>query len=201
MAGYRDLSIDATMVSMLQFLLSVALVGSMPHTQQNGGSVANEKPAPRPPAIAAPGEVDTLDHIVAALYSVISGPAGEQRNWDRMRSLFIPNAVMGAMVETRSGAPLEIDFTVDRYIKTNAPYMEKSGFYENEIGRRTEEFGHIAQIFSTYESRYHPKDKPFERGINSLQLFNDGTRWWVRTILWEGESAKLKLPSKYVRHG
>ncbi len=150
--------------------------------------------------VASPGDVDSIDHIVAALYAVISGPAGEKRDWNRMRSLFVANANMGAVVETKAGKPRQIDFSLERYIETSGPYMEKTGFFEREISRTTDGFGHIAHVFSTYESRYHPNDKPFERGINSLQLFNDGERWWIRTILWEGESSTLKLPKKYLGH-
>jgi hypothetical protein len=152
------------------------------------------------PLVAAPGDVDSVDHIVAALYDVISGPAGQKRNWDRMRSLFAPGASMGAMVPTRSGGLREMDFSVDRYVAMDDDYMTKTGFFEHELARKQERFGHIVHVWSTYESRNKLEDpKPFERGINSIQLTNDGKRWWVRTILWEGESKDLKLPDKYLK--
>ena len=153
-----------------------------------------------PPAIsAAPADVDSINHIVAALYDVISGPAGAKRNWDRMRSLFTPGAMMGAVFQTKNGVTGEADFSVERYITGNDPVLMKEGFFEREVSRKSEAFGHIAHVFSTYESRHVPGEKPFERGINSIQLYNDGKRWWVRTILWEGETATLKLPRKYTR--
>ena len=170
---------------------------SCPFAQDQNGPPTISKASP----VAAREDVDTLDHIVVALYGVISGPSGEKRNWDRMRSLFIPNATMGAVVEAKDGKPRQLEFSLERYIETSGPYLEKIGFFEGEISRKTEMFGHIAHIFTTYESRHQPREKPFERGINSLQLFNDGERWWIRTILWEGESATLKLPKKYLRHG
>jgi len=150
-------------------------------------------------AVAAPADVDSIDHIVAALYDVISGPAGQHRNWDRMRSLFQTGAMMGAVFKTRAGATREAEFSVERYITGNDPILMKEGFFEREVSRKSELYGHIAHVFSTYESRHAPAEKPFERGINSLQLFNDGNRWWVRTILWEGESSGEKLPRKYTR--
>ena len=78
--------------------------------------------------------------------------------------------------------------------------MEKEGFFEKEAARKTEQFGQIAHLFSTYESRHTPDDpKPFQRGINSFQLMNDGTRWWIVTIFWEGEDEKNPLPQKYLK--
>ena len=49
--------------------------------------------------------------------------------------------------------------------------MENNGFFEHEISRTVETFGSISQVFSTYESRRRADDeKPFARGINSIQL-------------------------------
>jgi len=149
---------------------------------------------------AAPSDVDTVDHLMAALYDVISGAIGQKHNWDRMRSLFAPDAPMSAVVITRSGVLREVHFSCDQYIERSGPFIEKTGFFEREISRKTESWAHITHVFSTYESRYKPEDKkPFERGINSIQLFNDGKRWWIRSIMWEGETATQKLPGKYTR--
>ena len=41
--------------------------------------------------------------------------------------------------------------------------------------------------------------KPFARGINSFQLLNDGSRWWIVTIYWEAEDAGHQLPEKYLK--
>jgi hypothetical protein len=149
------------------------------------------------PASADPKDVDSVDHIVAALYDVISGPANQKRNWDRMKSLFSPNAMLGTVYHKPDNTVAEIDVNVNRYIALSDPFMTKNGFFEKETNRKTEKFGHIVNLFSTYESRYHPEDKPFERGINSIQLYNDGARWWIRSIIWENETDKLKLPSEF----
>jgi hypothetical protein len=62
-----------------------------------------------------------------------------------------------------------------------------------------ESWANIEQIFSTYESRHAAADpKPFARGINSFQLFNDGKRWWIVTIYWQEESTNTPLPKKYL---
>jgi hypothetical protein len=151
---------------------------------------------------ARAADVESIDAIIAATYDVISGPAGKKRDWDRERSLFIPGArlIPTATVPGKTDVdlvPLVLD--VEGYIARVEPLFEKEGFYEAEIARRVEQFGQIAQVWSTYESRHDPSDpKPFMRGINSIQLFNDGKRWWILSIYWQHESKQHPLPEKYL---
>lgn len=156
--------------------------------------------APAPPA-ANPADVASVDAIIAAVYDVISGPAGKKRDWDRMRSLFVPGARLIPTGPRQTGGYGSRVLTVDNYIERAGGVFEKEGFYEKEAARQTEQFGQIVHAFSTYESRHAPDDaKPFQRGINSMQLMNDGTRWWVVTIFWQAEDAKTPLPDKYLKH-
>jgi hypothetical protein len=167
---------------------------------------AQEKPAAPPPAqtpatpAANPADVSSPDAILAALYDVISGPAGQKRDWDRMRSLFASGA---RMIPTRrdaqSGEIRPVMLEVEGYISRSAPFLEQNGFFEKEIARRTERFGNILHAFSTYESRHKADDPaPFARGINSIQLLFDGKRWWIVTIYWQGESPDHPLPKEYL---
>ena len=151
---------------------------------------------------ANPADVASIDAIIAATYDVISGPAGKKRDWDRERSLFISGArLIPTAVEAGRNdvdlAPQILD--VEGYITRVEPLFERQGFYEKEIARRVEQFGRIAHVWSTYESRHDPSDaEPFMRGINSIQLFNDGSRWWIVSIYWQHESALHPLPGKYL---
>lgn len=179
-------------------------------------AMAQEKPKPSPgpspmpkqlmnetsaPPAANPADVASIDSIIAAVYDVISGPAGKKRDWDRMRSLFIPGARLIPTGPRPTGGYGSRVLSVDDYIERSSGFFEKEGFYEKEAARQTEQFGQIAHAFSTYESRHAPEDaKPFQRGINSIQLMNDGKRWWVVTIFWQGEDEKTPLPEKYLRH-
>jgi hypothetical protein len=154
------------------------------------------------PAVPAanPADVASVDSIIAAVYDVISGPAGKQRDWDRMKSLFIPGARLIPTGLKQSGGYSSRVLTVDEYIQRASGFMAKEAFYEREAARKTEEFGQIVHVFSTYESRHAPDAKPFQRGINSIQLMNDGTRGWVVTIFWQGEDEKHPLPEKYLKN-
>ena len=147
-------------------------------------------------------DLSSIDGIIRAAYDVISGPPGQARDWQRERGLFFPGArlIPTATVPGRNDvdlAPLILD--VDGYIERVEPIFAKSGFYETEVARRTEQFGRIAHVWSTYESRHSRADRePFMRGINSFQLFNDGTRWWIVNIYWQHESATHPIPEKYL---
>jgi hypothetical protein len=156
-------------------------------------------PTPTPvQSNANPADVATMDAIVASLYDVISGPPGK-RNWDRFRSLFYPGARLIPTGRRQTGEVASRVLTPDDYMERSAPLLEKNGFFEREISRRTEKFGSIAHLFSTYESRHGKDDaKPFARGINSIQMMNDGKRWWILSIFWQGEDEKNQLPAEYL---
>jgi hypothetical protein len=147
---------------------------------------------------ARPADVDSMDAIMAAVYDVISGPKGQKRDWDRMRSLFVPGARLIPTRADTSGITKTSMLSVDDYIQRATPALEGEGFFERETHRTVERFGAIAQVFSTYESRHAATDaKPFQRGINSFQLLFDGQRWWVVNIYWQAASAELPIPRQY----
>lgn len=146
-----------------------------------------------------PKDVGSVDGIIAALYDVISGPAGQKRNWDRMRTLFIPEARLIPTGKRPDGTAVRRVLSVEDYVNNSGPSLEKNGFFEIEIGRKTEQFGGVVHIFSTYESKRAATDeKPFMRGINSIQLWNDGKRWWIINIFWQSETPDTPIPEKYL---
>jgi hypothetical protein len=150
---------------------------------------------------ANPADVGTLDGIMKAVYDVISGEAGKARDWDRFRTLFHKDA---RMIPTGKNAQTNVVgarvLSPEDYIKRAEPVLVKDGFFEREVARKVDQYGHIAQVFSTYESFHTAADKqPFMRGINSFQLMNDGTRWWVITIYWEAETPDNPIPKQYLK--
>jgi len=150
---------------------------------------------------ARPSDVSSLDAIMAALYDVISGPAGQARDWDRFRSLFIPGARL-IPASGPAGQPVQaMVWTPDDFVERAGRNLERSGFFEREIGRTTESFGSVTHAFSAYDSRRTATDSaPFASGINSVQLLNDGTRWWVVTVYWDSSPrTDLVIPERYLR--
>ena len=159
---------------------------------------AQQPPAESPPA--RPEDVASVDAILASLYDVISGPAGQKRDWTRFHSLFIPGARLIPTGKRQDGNVGHRVLTPQEYQQSSGAMLEERGFFENEIGRVTETFGNITHAFSTYESRAKKEDpQPFSRGINSIQLLNDGKRWWVVSIFWDSERPGNSIPSKYLK--
>ncbi len=150
--------------------------------------------------LANPADVASVDAIIAALYDVISGPAGRARDWKRLHALFTPEARMVAVGPRPGGTFGARAMTVDDYIaRTSKPFSE-AGFFETELARTTETFGQVVHVFSTYEARHGAADaKPFARGVNSIQLFHDGARWWIVNLVWRAEDDKLALPERYLK--
>jgi hypothetical protein len=151
---------------------------------------------------ADPVDVESIDAIVSAVYDVISGEAGEERDWDRWHSLFTSGAVLSAVGQSQDGSVGRVVMTPQTWIDRSGGFVVQNGFVEKEIGRVTEQYGLIAHVFSTYESYRSARDtKPFARGINSFQLMHDGERWSVVSIFWQGESSAFPIPARYIGPG
>ncbi|WP_298552544.1 hypothetical protein [uncultured Algibacter sp.] len=141
----------------------------------------------------------TLDSTIKTLYAVISGEKGEERNWEQFKFLFKPDAKLIPSGKDKSGTYRVRYMTPDDYIKGSGKWLVENGFFEKEIHREIDTFGNITQVFSSYESFYSESDeKPFMRGINSIQLLNDGKRWWIINIYWTQESEENPIPQKYL---
>lgn len=143
-------------------------------------------------------KVSSQDSIIDNLYGVISGPKGEERDWELFRYLFLPEAKLIPTGVNRSGGFGTRFLSVEDYINSSGKWLVEKGFFEKEIHRQVQTYGAIAQVFSTYESFYTIEDElPFMRGINSIQLFYDGSRWWITNIFWMTESDDFPIPDKY----
>jgi hypothetical protein len=187
---------------LLSALLSIfaAAASAQSSSPQPSTSQSQATPVPAPQNLASrvptakPDDVKSIDAILHAIYDVISGPPGE-RDWTRFRSLFVPEARLTSTVKHENAPPVRL-LTVDDYVKGAGGYFAKNGFFESAIVNRVEKFGNIAQVFSSYESRHAANEKPFARGINSIQLLNDGSRWYVLSIMWDEESTTNALPAE-----
>jgi len=190
-------------------LLLLLLVASLGAASMLGAQQPTPTPQPAPPAASSAAmpsapradsaDVHSVDAILAALYDVISGPAGQKRDWNRFASLFHAGARLVPTGRRPDGTIVSRVITPQEYAERSGAMLERDGFFEKEIARTTERYGNIVHAFSSYESRHAAADAtPFARGINSIQLFNDGTRWYVLTIFWEGETPANPIPAKYL---
>lgn len=144
-------------------------------------------------------DYSTIDGIIIDLYGVISGPAGQKRDWEKFKNLFVENAHISSGSINNQGTPRRVALSPQKYIEQSGSFLEEKGFFETEISRKTEVWSSLAHVYSTYESRWKPEDKePFARGINSIQLWFDGKRWWIESLVWLSEGPKNPLPERYL---
>lgn len=144
-----------------------------------------------------PDDVATIDGMIRAYYEVVSAPAGKPRDWGRDRTLYIKDLrfVQVDMGKDGKPAPRITDHQQYVYI-VDGPL--KAGFFETEIHRVTQRFGPIAHVWSTYECRQTEKGPVTARGINSIELFWDGARWWIANAIWTDETKENPIPTSYL---
>jgi hypothetical protein len=195
-----------TMTIGVCMVVGAALAGLAQPDKQPAGV---DHPPAAHPNVPAPAEdwpkakatdVASVDAILGAFYETTGGEAGQPRDWDRFRSLFLPDARLIPARARADGGCSALFLPVGDYIEQNRKYFEKIGFFDREAARRVEKFGNIAHVWSTYESR-RTKDapQPYSRGINSLQLLKDNDRWWIVNVYWDFERPDSPIPEKYLQ--
>jgi hypothetical protein len=148
-----------------------------------------------------PEDVSSIDGMVQAWYDIVSGPAGEARNWSRDSTLYSPGVrfvIVGAGADGVEHATVTDHGT---FARESAPGFEKNGFYEREIHRETQRIGNVAYLLSTYEWRRTPDGPVGGRGVNSISLFHDGTRWWITQAMWSDETPANPIPPELLPGG
>jgi hypothetical protein len=159
-----------------------------------GAQAAARPGVPVPDVPARPEDVATLDGIIAAFYDVISGPAGQPRQWGRDRSLYIPGVRFVSTGYDREDRRTVAVMDHQQFVDATDPGFVTEGFYETEVHRVTHRVNDIAHVFSTYEMRRTPDGPAFGRGVNSIELYWDGTRWWIAGAVWIDEAPGRPLP-------
>lgn len=175
-------------------LLAVAalLLAAMPARAQNTPPRVNV-----PVVDPLPADVATIDGIVSAFYEVISGPVGQPRDWGRDATLYLePVSFTIATEDPATGIPAARTISKQQFVDESDGFLVESGFTEREIHRETRQFGNIAQVWSTYE--WTTADGQTGRGINGIDLFHDGSRWWITHATWDSEREGNPIPEEYL---
>lgn len=172
--------------------LVLALVPPVRAQQPARAHVEVPTMAPRPEDVA------TLDGILKAFYDVISGPTGQPRQWSRDRSLYIPNVRFVSLSKDSAGAIHADVADHQTYVDRTNDYFVREGFFEQEIHRTTHRFGNVVHVFSTYDMRQRADGPSLGRGINSVELFWDGARWWISGAQWDDERPDNPIPPEYL---
>jgi hypothetical protein len=176
----------------------LTLVLSLPGILVAGQQAAGPKPTHVRVQTVAPRteDVSTLDGIMKAFYETISGPAGQPRQWARDRTLYIPAIRFVSTGVKSDGAIVANVMDHQAYVDAVNGDLVREGFFEREIHRVTSRFGNITHVFSTYESRLKADGPVVARGVNSVELFYDGKRWWIAAATWDSERSDNPIPKE-----
>ncbi len=131
---------------------------------------------------------ESTQSIIDLAYQLISGKRGEERDWDRWRTLHYPGARL-IPIEGEGENRVAKVLTPDEFITTRSAIFASIDFFEWETERREERYGRLAQVWSSYLAASEPGGTPIRRGINSFQLWNDGERWWILSVAWDAVEA------------
>lgn len=154
---------------------------------------AQERPSVAVATIPARAEdVATIDGMIKAFYDVISGPAGQPRQWARDRTLYTPDVRFISM-DVRGGKPHATIMSHQQFVDRSDQGLVTAGFYEEEIHRVSRKFGNTTHVFSTYVMK-DGNGRQLGRGVNSIQLFWDGDRWWISGVAWDDERPDNPIP-------
>lgn len=182
-------SLESTMTHARPPLVMLALALALPH------AVAAQARVPRPSDVASP------EAIVRAMYETVNRRPGVPFDWDRARTLFLPGATLIPAVEQMGGEfrTLSLDAFID-WVDENTVVggSGDQGFQEEEIAQRVERYGDVAQVFSTYQTRFWAGAEILGRGINAIQLVHTDDRWWIVSVVWDEEVGAGPIPARYM---
>jgi hypothetical protein len=153
--------------------------------------------APPPVETVAPraDDVGSVEGVLRAFYEVTNVAPGAPRQWARDRTLYVPWIRFVALGPGSTGRPEVTVWTHDEFVAASDPLFEK-GFLEREIHRVTRRYGNMVHVDSTYETLAGTGSPVRGRGVNSLDLYFDGQRWWVASVVWQSEDAAHPIPAE-----
>ncbi len=138
-----------------------------------------------------------IEATIHALYEVISGPVGAPRDFERMRTLFVDGAAMGAVRAGENGEGVGSVFSLDGYIERSGEFLVSQGFTERETRSQIDVWGEIAVARSAYEGVNGVTGEVFLIGVNFITLFKIEGEWKVASILWRTETEDWPIDAAF----
>ena len=142
-----------------------------------------------PPSDNVIPDTKTTKSIVDSLYALISGRTTEPRDWETWKTLHVPGARITPIENSEDGSRIARTMTPDEFIDSRSRFFLQQDFFEWETEREERTYGRLAHVWSSYEAAHEPGGRIIRKGVNSIQLFNDGERWWILAVAWDAVEA------------
>lgn len=146
----------------------------------------------------------TPEGLIRALYDMVSFGPGPEPDWNMFRPVFLPDALLvTAPGRTRPMQSMDVDGFIDDWKSFfRQAGLEEKGFSETIAALDVTEFGGLAHAFVIFEPLVGGTDRSrLVRGLDSIELAWDGTRWWIAAITTDFEGPGKTIPAKIGRGG
>jgi hypothetical protein len=178
---------------MLTWIRTAGMVTALATTPVTCDAALGEQPAGEADAFA------TASGLVAALYEEVTFPAGSSPDWERVRSMFLDQAI----VVLRTSREDTTVFSVDGFVQDFIAFIERSkvretGFEERVIRSKPLVFGDIAHVLVLYEVSIPGSERPPQQGVDSFQLIRKNGRWWIVAVTNEVPTAERPVPPELI---
>lgn len=156
--------------------------------------------AVQPSRAQAPEE--TPEGVVAGIYEMVSFDAGQRPDWEQVRSLFVPEAVIVLRTSREATTLFSLEGFVDDFVNfiENSP-AGAAGFTERVVRMKSLVFGDIAHALVLYEAHITGSPRPPQQGVDSFSLIKQDGRWLIVSITNEIPTADRPLPEELTAAG
>lgn len=151
--------------------------------------------ADSPPVV--PPALTTAEGVVRELYRHVTVDVGQETDWEQVRTLFLPQAVIVLRVSKDASNAFDVQGWIDDFVAWNEKARVKErGFSERIVVMKPRVFRDIANIFVLYEAALADSDKPPTRGVDSIELVKKDGRWWIAAITNDLVNAEHPVPTE-----
>ncbi len=141
-----------------------------------------------------PSDLATVDAVISALYESTRHTSEKPQDWERFRSLFVPNAVL---VQAASIGSFE--YSIDSFIEEAQYFRDRDpteDWYETELARETHQLDDVAHVFSVNvfgPSTEGSQPKRYTHSFNLVKMdeherrgssVHQSTKWQITSWHW-----------------
>jgi hypothetical protein len=139
----------------------------------------------------------TAEGLVRELYESVTFEAGSVPDWNRVRSMFIDEAV----IVLRTSRDSTTVFSVEGFVADFVAFIERAdaratGFVEKIVRMKSMVFGDMAHVLVLYEASIPGSPRPPQQGVDSFSLIRRDGRWWIVAITNEVPTPDRPVPAE-----
>jgi len=191
-----SISVSVAVLAVLAAPVCIAGTEGIAAGVQGGGSRVSQgtpPPSPQTPVASATGAED----VVKALYRRVSFEAGKNVDWDQVKAMFIPEAVIVLRTSRTAMTVFDRDGFVGDFVRfiTEAK-LEDRAFEETILAIKTQETGEVARATVHYAARIPSDGRPAQQGIDVFLLMKKDGAWRIVSIVNEIVRPGVPVPEE-----